>query len=254
MIITFSGTGNSMLVAKELQRHIGGRILPLEGDLLLSPSSQVLEVPEGEVVVWVFPIYSWGLPPVVADFIRRSKIKGAHGTGHFMVCTCGDDIGFADNQWRKLRGRRGWNPRGAFSVQMPNTYVLMKGFDVDAPEIAAAKTDAMPRRVGAVAEAIRRGFADSDVVRGASAWLKTAVVYPFFKRFCMSPAPFRHNDKCTACGLCAVSCPLGNISMSDGNPVWGRKCALCLRCYHICPSHAVAYGKETDGKGQKKVM
>ena len=60
MIITFSGTGNSMLVAKELQRHIGGRILPLEGDLLLSPSSQVLEVPEGEVVVWVFPIYSWG--------------------------------------------------------------------------------------------------------------------------------------------------------------------------------------------------
>lgn len=87
MIITFSGTGNSMLVAKELQRHIGGRILPLEGDLLLSPSSQVLEVPEGEVVVWVFPIYSWGLPPVVADFIRRSKIKGAHGTGHFMVCT-----------------------------------------------------------------------------------------------------------------------------------------------------------------------
>ena len=113
----------------------------------------------------------------------------------------------------------------------------MKGFDVDAPEIAAANTDAMPRRVGAVAEA-----------------LKTAVVYPFFKRFCMSPAPFRHNDKCTACGLCAVSCPLGNISMSDGNPVWGRKCALCLRCYHICPSHAVAYGKETDGKGQKKVM
>ncbi len=235
MIITFSGTGNSMLVAKELQRHIGGRILPLEGDLLLSPSSQVLEVPEGEVVVWVFPIYSWGLPPVVADFIRRSKIKGAHGTGHFMVCTCGDDIGFADNQWRKLIGRRGWNPRGAFSVQMPNTYVLMKGFDVDAPEIAAAKTDAMPRRVGAVAEAIRRGFADSDVVRGASAWLKTAVVYPFFKRFCMSPAPFRHNDKCTACGLCGE----GNVPCACGVTISALRMRLPM-------------GRRPIGKGRKR--
>ena len=143
MIIVFSGTGNSLAVARGLRERLGGDVVVLDGELLLRPSSRVLEVPEGEDVVWVFPIYSWGVPPVVADFIRKSKIKGAHEARHFMVCTCGDDIGYADNQWRQLIGRRGWSPRGVFSVQMPNTYVLMKGFDVDSPEAATEKLAAM---------------------------------------------------------------------------------------------------------------
>lgn len=66
----------------------------------------------------------------------------------------------------------------------------------------------------------------------------------------MSPKPFRHTEKCTSCGLCSRSCPMENIAMKPGGPEWGKHCALCLRCYHICPTHAVAYGKATDGKGQ----
>lgn len=254
MIIVFSGTGNSMAVARMLRERLGGEILALTGDLLRTPSEHTLEVPAGDVVVWVFPIYSWGVPPVVAEFIRRSKIKGAHGISHFMVCTCGDDIGYADSQWRKLVGRRGWNPRGAFSVQMPNTYVFMKGFDVDDPATSETKLASMPTRVEAVADAIKRGFAESDVVRGSSGWFKSGVVYPFFKRFCMSTSPFHYTDGCIGCGVCSHSCPMGNIALDGSNrPQWGKSCALCLRCYHICPRHAVAYGHETDGKGQKQV-
>jgi len=251
-ILVFSGTGNSLAVARELQQHLGGELVPLEGELLANPAGRVLQLHAGDRVVWVFPIYSWGVPPVVAHFIRRCKIKGAHEAHHFMVCTCGDDTGYADNLWRKLIGRRGWNPRGAFSVQMPNTYVLMKGFDVDSPEVAARKIAAMPARVAGVAAAIVRGYADSDMARGSMAWLKTAVVYPLFRRFCMSPRPFHVTDACTQCGLCARSCPMGNITMSP-KPVWGNSCALCLRCYHQCPVHAVAYGEATSGKGQKNL-
>ena len=253
MIIVFSGTGNSMLVARELQKHIGGDITVAEGDLLLAPARHVIEVPEGENVVWVMPVYSWGLPPVMSAFMRKVKMKGGHEVSHFLVLTCGDDIGYADSEWRRLAGRRGWNPRGAFSVTMPNTYVCMKGFDVDSEEVAAGKLSAMPGRVEAIAGAMRRRFSESDVVRGSWAWVKTNVVYPYFARFCMSPRPFATTGGCSSCGLCARSCPMENIAMSNGRPEWGRRCALCLRCYHICPSHAVAYGTHTAGKGQKRV-
>lgn len=250
MILCFTGTGNSRLVALELQRHIGGEVVMLCGDLLTNPSGTVLEVPAGEPVVWVCPVYSWGLPPVVNRFIRRSKIKGAHEAPHFLVCTCGDDVGRADDRWRKLVGRRGWSPRGAFSVTMPNTYVCMSGFDTDTPEVADAKVAAMPERVAGIAPRIMAGFADSDVTRGSWAWMKTWVIYPLFCATCMSPKPFHTTADCISCGLCARSCPTGNIAMADGHPVWGRDCALCLRCYHICPTHAVQYGRETAAKGQ----
>ncbi|MDE6135501.1 MAG: EFR1 family ferrodoxin, partial [Muribaculaceae bacterium] len=68
--------------------------------------------------------------------------------------------------------------------------------------------------------------------------------------FGMSPRPFRSNEGCIGCGKCAQACPMQNIRMTDSRPGWSKTCAMCLRCYHICPRRAVAYGSSTDGKGQ----
>lgn len=256
MIIVFSGTGNSLLVAHELQKHLGGEVTLLEGKPLIEPHHTLLTAPEGEPVVWVMPVYSWGVPQVMEAFMRLVKFKGAHEATHYLVMTCGDDIGYADNCWRKIVGRRGWTPAGSFSVAMPNTYVLMKGFDTDSPSVAEEKLAAMPARVAEVAAAIQRRFNGDDVVRGSWARVKTSVIRPWFNLMCTSPKPFRCvEEKCEKCGLCSRECPMENIAVaSTGYPRWGSRCALCLRCYHICPSHAVAYGKQTEGKGQKRVF
>ena len=255
MLIVFSGTGNSLRVARELQRHAGGETVILGGERLLNPGKETLEVTEeGEPVIWVMPVYSWGIPPVMERFISKVRFKGAPQCPHYVVLTCGDDIGYADNCWRKLVGRRGWTPRGSFSVAMPNTYVCMKGFDVDSTDIEAGKMAAMPGRVEEIASAIKRKFSDDDVVRGAGAWWKTYLIRPFFNAFCTSPHKFRASDRCTGCSTCALSCPMDNITMKDSRPAWGCDCAFCLRCYHICPHHAVEYGDTTLHKGQKQVF
>ena len=260
MIIYFTGTGNSRLVAERLhecyhpddkQRN---KLYCLEGDRLLHPGRQLLETADGSLVIWVFPVYSWGVPPVVLRFIDKVRFKGAEKARHYMVCTCGDDVGRTDDQWRHHIGRRGWTPRGAFSVTMPNTYVCMKGFAVDSPDIEAGKLVAMPGRVEEIRRAIDRGFSDSDLIRGSWAWWKTNLVYGLFRAFKMSPLPFRADpERCTSCGLCARQCPMLNIKLKDRRPQWGPACAMCLRCYHHCPVKAIAYGKETDGKGQYKL-
>ncbi|MDE6300581.1 MAG: EFR1 family ferrodoxin [Muribaculaceae bacterium] len=249
MIAVFSGTGNSLRVARLLQKELGDAIVMLPGEI---------PYPADGRLIWVFPIYSWGLPPVVLDAIASSP--EGRDTQTFMVATCGDDIGRADRRWAKAVRKRGWCPAGAFSVQMPNTYVLMKGFDVDSPELAQAKVTAAPARVAAIAAAIRQATesgrpASTDVVSGSFAAIKTGVIYPWFRRYAMSPEPFFADDRCIGCGLCARSCPLHNITMTQtGRPDWGDRCTLCLRCYHVCPAHAVCYTTATRGKGQSRLL
>lgn len=243
MIIWFSGTGNSRLVAEGLSDYLKDSSLVR----ITADTPDLLSVSEEESVVWVFPVYSWGVPPVVRNYIRRVTIVG--GARHFMVCTCGDDCGLTYIMWRRLIRRRGWCAGGGFSVEMPNTYVSLPGFDVDCPEVMRKKLDSCGERIRFIGRAIRVGARIDTTVRGKFAWVKTKIIYPFFMRFLMSPKPFHHTDACVECGKCARICPLGNISIVKDGPKWGKNCAGCLACYHVCPHNAVQYGNRTRGKG-----
>ena len=45
-------------------------------------------------------------------------------------------------------------------------------------------------------------------------------------------------EKCTACGLCAEKCPVGNIELRP-LPQFGKKCIYCYFCERICPEEAI---------------
>ncbi|MDE6854284.1 MAG: EFR1 family ferrodoxin, partial [Muribaculaceae bacterium] len=220
---------------------------------LRHPDSAVIDLPEGHTrLIWAFPTYSWGIPPVVAEVMKRARL-GSHAAGaeHIMLTTCGDDMAYTDRQWRRIMHKRGLVTAGAYAVVMPNTYVLMKGFDVDASDIAAAKLEASDDAIDRIATQILSGNPADIVVRLNWSRVKSGIIYPWFIRYAMSARPFRSTEGCVSCGLCARSCPMDNIAMNaGGRPEWHDSCAMCLRCYHICPRHAVAYGTATDCKGQ----
>lgn len=251
MIICFSGTGNTARAVEKLAALLGETyVRMLAGEELLDPVNCSL-ITNDTRVIWAFPTYSWGVPPVVAKYIAEVKDGGGVGAAtHYMLTTCGDDMGYTDRQWRRLIERRGWCAGAAYAVIMPNTYVAIIGFDIDPPELSRRKLDDAPRKIEEIAELIAAGSPRAVTVRGAFPWIKSRVIYPWFVRFEMSPKPFRSNEGCIGCGLCERSCPMNNIKLADGRPVWSNHCALCLRCYHICPRRAIAYGKTTESKGQ----
>ncbi len=246
MIICFTGTGNSGRVAGELATVLGEKTAMLRRDgLTRQPEA------DEKRIIWVMPVHSWGMPKIVRKFIREADIAHADRLKHFLVLTCGDDCGLAHRQWRRDMKRRNWQAVAAHSVFMPNTYVLLPGFDTDTDTVASGKMAAMPGRVREIAHAIKCSSPIDNVYRGKCAWLKTYVIYPLFMRFLTSPRPFHATDACVGCGRCTAVCPEKNIVADEsGSPLWGGRCTMCLGCYHVCPRHAVAYGKRTTHKGQ----
>lgn len=229
MVYCFSGTGNSQWVADKL-----------EGLLDDSP----------EVFGMVFPVYAWGIPKVVEEYVKAHRPEMETAKYVYAVLTCGDDIGYADKVLNKALGGR---LDAVFSVHMPNTYVCLPGFDVDKDEVAERKVRETLERLPQIAGAIKERKQTTDVCRGAAAWLKTYVLRPPFNRWLVTDKYFHTTKNCTHCKRCVRGCPLGNITTEkDGRVVWKHEhCTGCLRCYHRCPAHAVQFGKFTKNKGQK---
>ena len=129
MIIWFSGTGNSEWVAEQLASALGERMVSV-AEALTAGDDIHFTLHDGERLGFVFPTYSWGPPPVVTEFVEKMQITGTPSSC-FMVTTCGDDIGLSVPIMAKALLRRGFTLLSAHSVQMPNNYINMKGFDVD---------------------------------------------------------------------------------------------------------------------------
>lgn len=253
MIVYFSGTGNTRhvaeMLAKELDHdciHNMHALSPLE---LREPSTLQIRT-DGKPVIWAFPTYSWGVPPVIVNLLKGIELDDdIRSVKHIMVTTCGDDMAYADRQFRAILSSRGLDCGGVYAIQMPNNYVAMTGFDVDPGMVAAEKLERCPEAVAIVAKAIKNG-GDDILIRKSFSWVKSKIIYPWFRKYAMSPKPFHCTEGCTGCGTCSRNCPMANIEMVNRRPQWGNVCAMCLRCYHICPQRAVQYGKTTTKKGQ----
>lgn len=256
MIIVYSGTGNTLHIARLLAAELDMRVLHLRGDELLNPSA--VSVGRDEPVIWAFPVYSWGVPPVVRRYMRECGFEGsaAHAVHHALI-TYGDDAGLTGSQWRDEIMARGLRPGGVYGLQMPNTYVFMPGMDVDSGEVAEAKIRDAGLAVARIAAEIRgntAGVWEDNYQKGSFAWLKSQVIRPWFERHCMSDRHYHATHDCTGCGRCVSVCPMLNIRLDEGKPRWGGRCAMCLACYHVCPHHAVAYKGITKKKGQKRLL
>lgn len=230
MIYCFSGTGNSQWVADKLHGLVAD---------------------EPDVYGMVFPVYGWGIPKVVKNHIRKHIEEIQKSKYVYAVMTCGDDVGYADKVLRKSLGGR---LDAVFSVQMPNTYVCLPGFDVDKDDVAQRKIERTLAQLPAIAESIRRRDNRTEVVRGSCAWLKTYGLRPVFNRFLVTDKYFHViSGQCTHCKRCVRGCPLGNMAMDEkGNIIWKHEnCTGCLRCYHRCPNKAIQFGRFTKNKGQK---
>ena len=241
MIIYFSGTGNSRFAAEFLAKEIQDEII--DAGRLMKAGVQGAFSSERP---WVFvaPVYSWQMPHIFADFIRKSTFSGSKEA--YFVLTCGGEIGEAGKYAAELCEEKGLSYRGAYQVVMPENLITL--FSAPGAEEAKAIVEKARPVLLEGAETIHTGKSFPEQKCTFLDKLKSGVVNKGFNQYFLKSTGYYATDKCISCGQCVDRCVLNNIRMENGKPQWGDTCTQCMACICLCPVEAIEYGKKTRGK------
>ncbi len=221
-IFYFSSTGNSLFVAKEIKTALGGEILYI-------PKYNG-NAEEFEKIIVVSPVYSFGLPLHVFDFIPKlPKNKPI-----YIVLNFGGMVFGADGLSFEHAKNCGLDIKAVYTVKMPENYTL----DFSVP--LAYQKKILKKANGSITKVIEKisnGEENKPKVKKKFA----KIYYENKGNWNKIAEDFSVTDDCVLCGKCVGVCPTENISVTGGTIKFGDKCVACLGCYHRCSEKAIIY-------------
>ncbi|HWR68379.1 MAG TPA: EFR1 family ferrodoxin [Desulfomonilia bacterium] len=236
-IFYYTGTGNSLWVARLLGEKLGGAdIVAMAG----CPDEK--RIIDGNVAGFVFPVYIWGVPAPVIRFIRSLNVQ--HAGYAFAIAVNGGQVSNTLVQLKRILAGRGLSLSSGFQIVMPSNYIPWGG---------PGPKEEQLRRFERAREKLSRiaGHIQEQTVMPVEKgplWqriLFTAIYRMSFAKVPAMDRPFWSDEKCNRCGVCEKVCPAGNVTLAEGKPVWNHRCDQCFACLQWCPQEAIQYGKKT---------
>ena len=247
MVFYFSATGNSLWVANKVSHSLNEPLVSI-AEALQQEKTEYTLCPN-ERVFFIYPVHSWGPAILVNRFIKKMNLKGYVNQSIFSIATCGSDCANTTTIIKKWLAVKNILLTASYSITMPNTYILMRGFYVDSKDIVQAKIKDAPNILIKIIQAIKNEkYSVKYYNKTSFPLLKSALLYPAFVRFTIGKNKFHSTEKCISCGLCEKICPTDNIKLINKIPVWNDSCVQCSACIHRCPMQAIEYGKITKTK------
>ena len=240
MILYFSGTGNSEYVAKRIGKAIGDDVV----NLFEKIKTQDIGAMKSEMPwVVVTPTYAWRIPHIVQDWMKRVSFSGNKQI--YFVMTCGGDIGNAGKYLKTLCEELSLTYCGCAGILMPENYIALFSTPTDneAEAIIAKAESTINRTIASIRQ--QKPIPDPRITLKDK--LNSGIVNDIFYPIFVHAKKFYATDECISCGKCANVCPLSNIKIESGKPVWGSHCTHCMACICRCPKEAIEYGKHSKG-------
>jgi len=234
MIFYFTATGNSKYIADKIAAETGDRLINIAD--CVQAVDFVFTLTDGESVGFVVPVYWFGIPMIVAEFLQKLRIspQPAHT---YAVLNCGATTANAARQIRQ------WLPLDAeFGVAMVDNYPAI--YKLASAEAADQRLDKAEPAIAAICGHIKnKSRGDFNDRKGPLPQFVSRALYPVYK-LGRKTRRFTVNQDCTGCGLCEKICPRQAIALESGSPVWtAPRCETCFACLHRCPTQAINYGR-----------
>ncbi len=238
-IYYFSGTGNSLKVAKDLAATIGDVVVKrIEVNSLAEGASA-----NHDTIGIVFPVYYYGLPKMVKEFVEGLDI--GLGCYVFAVATCGGSVGAALKQLQDILEAKGIVLSSSYKIKMPDNYQLL--YSPPSLEKQQQYFKLQEEKIREIAENVNNQTPSALADEGPIKRFFGGSLYKAFKPY-EKASGFWTDARCNNCGICERVCPSDNINMKEKKPSWSNKCELCLACMQWCPQKSIQYKKGTKGR------
>lgn len=224
MVFYFTGTGNSLYVAKQLDKQqISIPQIIHNTDLTF----------EADSIGIVCPIYGHEVPNMVKEFLKRAVFKTDY---FYMVLTYGNIHGGAAELAEKMLSDYGKKADYINTIIMVDNF--LPAFDMK-EQIAINNTKKVEQHIAAIkADIDEHKHFKQPVTQEDRNWHQKFLDM----KDDISPKGnfYRVTEDCIGCGICTKVCPAGCIHLEEQKAVHTMEnCQVCMACIHNCPQNAI---------------
>lgn len=239
-IYYFSGTGNSLAVAKDIARELNSRSNITEILPIAKLSSQKSIKVEADSIGIIFPVYYHDIPPIIEELTTKLELSDTYIFG---IATYNTEPGNALFNLNAALEKRGNRLASGFYISMPGNSVLIMDHTTTDEENKKRFIEEK-KKIKKIAEAVKSQ--KSLGIEGSYNPAEKYEIKAYLKDIYKVADQFWVTDKCNQCSICVEVCPRKNIEIVNEKIIWHKNCEHCLACLHWCPQGAVQNGDNSQ--------
>jgi len=233
IVFYFSGTGNSLKVAKDISKE-------LENCEIMSMAKLPNFARQYDSIGFVYPTYFWGLPKKVIEFIENVNLKNNKRAYFYALTTYGGSVGNAIYQlYELLYKKHDIKLNYGQKLKMFSNYVIMYDMNEKVNDITQKSNEKLISIINSIKMQKNNHINKLTKIFGF-------INKNFIKKVSFMDKDYTVSNNCNGCTICEKVCPVKNIEMVNNKPKYKHHCENCIACLQFCPQKAINYKNVTQ--------